>query len=313
MQSTTPKANKVRLSRVLKKQWVMMLMLLPATIYVLVFNYWPMTGIVMAFQSYTFRGGIYGSPWCGLSNFRYLTISGKLWSLTANTLLYNLAFLLVGIVLEVAFAIMLNELVGKRVKKVFQSLMFLPYFISWVVVGAIIFSLFNYEKGVVNHVLTLFGVNAVDIYNKPSYWPALLVAIRAWKLTGYGTVVYLAAVTGLDPNMFEAASIDGANVWQRIRHITLPSLMPTMMIMFLLGIGNVFRGDFGLFYQTVGTNSNLLSTTDIIDTYVFRSLTSNSDMGMTAAAGLYQSVLCFITITLVNSIVKRVEPDYALY
>ena len=290
-----------------------MLMLLPATVYVLVFNYWPMTGIVMAFQSYTFRGGIYGSPWCGLSSFRYLTISGKLWSLTANTLLYNLAFLLVGIVLEVAFAITLNELVGKRVKKIFQSLMFLPYFISWVVVGAIIFSLFNYEKGVVNHVLALFGIDAVDIYNNPDYWPVLLVAIRAWKLTGYGTVIYLAAVTGLDPSMFEAASIDGANVWQRIRHITLPALLPTMMIMFLLGIGNVFRGDFGLFYQTVGTNSNLLPKTDIIDTYVFRSLTSNSDMGMTAAAGLYQSVLCFITITLVNSVVKRVEPDYALY
>ena len=290
-----------------------MLMLLPATVYVLVFNYWPMTGIVMAFQSYTFRGGIYGSPWCGLSSFRYLTISGKLWSLTANTLLYNLAFLLVGIVLEVAFAITLNELVGKRVKKIFQSLMFLPYFISWVVVGAIIFSLFNYEKGVVNHVLALFGIDAVDIYNNPDYWPVLLVAIRAWKLTGYGTVIYLAAVTGLDPSMFEAASIDGANVWQRIRHITLPALLPTMMIMFLLGIGNVFRGDFGLFYQTVGTNSNLLPKTDIIDTYVFRSLTSNSDMGMTAAAGLYQSVLCFITITLVNSVVKRVEHDYALY
>lgn len=304
---------RIRLGRILKKQWVMMLMLLPATAYALIFSYWPMSGIVMAFQSYTFRGGIYRSPWNGLANFRYLWISGKLTELTLNTMLYNLAFLLVGLVLEVGFAVILNELAGKRMKKVCQSLMFLPYFISWVVVGAIMFSLFNFEKGVMNYVLELLGVAPVDIYNNPQCWPVLLVLVRAWKVTGYGMVVYLATITSLDQEMFEAASIDGASVWQRIRYITIPSLVPTMMIMFLLGVGNIFRGDFGLFYQTVGSNSNLLSTTDIIDTYVFRSLMSNSDMGMTAAAGLYQSVLCFVTISIVNWIVKKIEPNYALF
>ena len=210
-------------------------------------------------------------------------------------------------------AILLNELFSKVFKKVTQSLMFLPYFISWVVAGAIMYNIFNYEKGVFNHVVTMLGGTAFDLYNTPAAWPVVIIFLRIWKQTGYGSVVYLAAITGLDQEMFEAASIDGASAWQKIRYLTIPSLMPTMMILVLLGIGNIFRGDFGLFYQTVRSSALLQPTTDVIDTYVFRLLIDNGDIGVSAAASLYQSVLCFVTIMISNALVKRANPDYALY
>ena len=191
--------------------------------------------------------------------------------------------------------------------------MFLPYFISWVVAGAIMYNIFNYEKGVFNHVVTMLGGTAFDLYNTPAAWPVVIIFLRIWKQTGYGSVVYLAAITGLDQEMFEAASIDGASAWQKIRYLTIPSLMPTMMILVLLGIGNIFRGDFGLFYQTVRSSALLQPTTDVIDTYVFRLLIDNGDIGVSAAASLYQSVLCFVTIMISNALVKRANPDYALY
>lgn len=297
----------------LKKHWLLFVMLLPAIAYVLVFSYAPMTGLVLAFKRYQFRGGIYFSPWNGLQNFEALLISGKLGMATRNTLLYNIAFIALGVVFEMGSAILLNEIVFKRFKKVSQTLMFLPYFISWVVVSAIVYNVFNYERGVVNHVLTALGGDAFDLYNTPGAWPILLVLLKLWKQTGYGSVVYLAAITGLDQEMFEAATIDGANAWQKVRHITIPMLIPTMMILVLLGVGNIFRGDFGLFYQTVKSSAILQPVTEVIDTYVFKLLITDGNIGVSAAAGLYQSVLCFITINVCNYLVKRVQPDYALY
>ncbi|MEZ3446689.1 MAG: ABC transporter permease subunit [Lachnospiraceae bacterium] len=296
-----------------KKHWMLLAMLAPAVIYVIVFAYIPMTGIVLAFKNYQYAGGIYGSPWNGLDNFKALLVAGKLGQVTRNTLLYNIAFLTLGIVFEMGSAILLNELFGKVVKKVIQSFMFLPYFISWVVAAAIMYNIFNFERGVFNHVLNLFGAQSFDLYNTPGAWPPVLIFLKVWKQTGYGSVVYLAAITGIDQEMFEAASIDGASVWQKIRYITIPSLLPTMMILLLMGIGNIFRGDFGLFYQTVRSSALLQPVTDVIDTYVFRLLINNSDIGVSAAAGLYQSVLCFLTITVCNRLVKKVDPDYALY
>lgn len=297
----------------LKKHWLLFIMLIPAIAYVLVFSYAPMTGLVLAFKRYQFRGGIYFSPWNGLQNFEALLISGKLGMATRNTLLYNIAFIALGVVFEMGSAILLNEIVFKRFKKVSQTLMFLPYFISWVVVSAIVYNVFNYERGVVNHVLTALGGDAFDLYNTPGVWPILLVLLKLWKQTGYGSVVYLAAITGLDQEMFEAATIDGANAWQKVRHITIPMLIPTMMILVLLGVGNIFRGDFGLFYQTVKSSAILQPVTEVIDTYVFKLLITDGNIGVSAAAGLYQSVLCFITINVCNYLVKRVQPDYALY
>lgn len=175
------------------------------------------------------------------------------------------------------------------------------------------YNIFNYEKGVFNSILNMLGAQPFDLYNSPGAWPVILIFLKLWKQTGYGSVVYLAAITGLDQEMFEAASIDGANAWQKIRYITIPVLRPTMMILVLMGIGNIFRGDFGLFYQTVKSSAILQPVTDVIDTYVFRLLITNSDIGVSAAAGLYQSLLCFATITICNRLVKRANPDYALY
>ena len=303
----------LRIKREFRNNWLLFVMLIPAIVYVIIFAYWPMSGVVLAFKDFKTRLGIYGSPWVGLQNFKFLQISGKLGLLTRNTLLYNLAFIFLGVVLEMGFAIVLNEVVGRKFKKGLQTIMFLPYFISWVVVSAIMFNMFNYEKGTVNNLLSSLGASRFDLYNSGSSWPLTLIIINAWKKTGYGMVVYLAAITGLDQEIFEAASIDGANVWQKIRHITIPSLVPQMMILVLLALGNVFRGDFGMFYQTVKDNSNLLPYTDILDTYVYRSLMQTGDIGMSAAAGLYQSVLCFITICTANLLVKKLQPDYALF
>lgn len=299
--------------QVVKKHWMLLLMLLPAVLHVLVFSYLPMSGVVLAFKTYRYRDGIFGSPWVGLENFEFLLASGRLWPITRNTMLYNFTFLVVDNVCEVAFAIMLSEMMGKHYKKLMQTFMFMPYFVSWVVVKAVMYNLFNYEKGVVNNILGLLGMSPLNLYNMPNAWPPLLVFLKLWKSAGYGSVVYLAAVTGLDRSMYEAADIDGANTWQKIFRITVPSLVPTIIIMMLLGIGNIFRGDFGMFYQTVGDNARLLRVADVIDTYVFRALMDTSDIGMAAAGALYQSVLCFVTVIFFNRVVKWYEADYALF
>lgn len=292
---------------------LLLLMLLPALAYVIIFSYLPMTGIVLAFKKFNYQDGIFGSPWCGWNNFRFLIISNKLWPLTRNTLLYNFAFITVGMTLEVGFAIVINELGNKYFKKVFQSFMFLPYFISWVVVVAIVQAMFSYEFGFLNKLVEMMGFSRFNIYASAKPWPFLLVLFKAWKQTGYGTVVYLANITGMDQGIYEAAEIDGANIWQRIRHITIPCLVPTMIIMFLLAIGQIFRGDFGLFYQMVGNNAQLLETTDILDLFIYRALATTNDIGMSSAAGLYQSVLCFATIMTVNFTIKKIQPDYSLF
>jgi len=300
-------------SKVLRKHWLLLLMLLPAVIYVIIFCYVPMSGLVLAFEKYQYRGGIYNSPWIGFQNFKAIMIDGKLPGVTRNTILYNIAFIFLGVVFEMGSAILINELRNKYFKKAAQSMMFLPYFISWVVAGAIMYNIFNYERGIWNNVAVALGASRFDVYNTPSAWPFILVFLKLWKQTGYGSVVYLAAIAGMDQEMFEAADIDGASAWQKIRYITIPSLVPTMMVLVLMAIGNIFRGDFGLFYQTVKSSALLQPSTDIIDTYVFRLLINNANIGVSAAVGLYQSVLCFITIMICNKLVKIVNPDYALY
>ncbi|MCE5344428.1 MAG: ABC transporter permease subunit [Eubacteriales bacterium] len=289
------------------------LMLIPAILYAVIFFYLPMGGIVIAFKKYNYVKGIFGSDWVGLKNFKFLFSSNKLWFLTRNTLMYNLAFISLGIVVQVGFAVMINEIRLRRFKRTFQSFIFLPYFISWVVVAAMIQAMLGYEYGMVNRVLDVFGISRINLYMSADPWPVLLVLVQLWKTTGYGSIVYLASITGISQELYEAASIDGANLWQRIRHITLPGLKPTIIIMFLLALGQVFRGDFGLFYQMVGNNALLLPKTDILDLFVYRALASTSDLGMASAAGFYQSVLCFVTIMTVNGIIKKVQPEYSLF
>lgn len=288
-------------------------MLLPAVVYVITFSYIPMGGIIVAFKRFSFTKGFLGSPWCGLENFRFLFISDKLWPLMRNTLLYNIAFISVGIILEVGFAIIVNELGSKWFKKVFQSFMFLPFFISWVVVLAIVDAIFGYDSGIINNLLQSLGMERFNVYVNAAPWPFLLVFFKAWKQTGYGSIVYLAAITGMDQEIVDAAEIDGANIWQRIRYITIPSLKPTIIIMTLLAVGNIFRGDFGMFYQLIGNNSVLLEVGDILDLYIYRAMVSSSNLGMASAAGFYQSILCFFTILAANWMVRKYDPEYSLF
>lgn len=297
----------------LRSNRVYLLLLLPAVLYVLIFCYIPMGGVVIAFKNYNYSSGILGSAWVGMKNFRFLAISNKLWTLTRNTLAYNFVFITVGMFMEVSFAIIINEMRCKWFKKTFQSFMFLPFFISWVVATAVIQTLLDYDSGLITRLVESMGGNMVNIYTTASPWPYLLVFFRMWKGVGYGSIIYLSAISGIDQEMYEAAEIDGANSWQKVFRITVPNLVPTMVIMFLLAVGQIFRGDFGMFYQMVGNNGVLLETADILDLYVYRAMSSGTNLGMSAAAGLYQSVLCFATIMLVNFIVKKIQPDYTLF
>lgn len=297
----------------LKKNRVKWLMLVPSIIFFVLMCYIPMAGIVLAFKQYTYNGGIFGSPWVGFDNFQYFIQSGKLWTITRNTIAYNAVFLIVNNVLQITCAIILSELAGKFFKRFTQSVMFLPYFISWVVVGAFIYNLFNYEFGSVNTLLKAFNMEPIDVYSNETAWMLILVAVSAFKTLGYGTVLYLASIIGIDSEQFEAADIDGATKMQKIWHITLPGIRPTIIILFLLSIGTIMKGDFQMFYQVIGDNPMVLDATDVIDTYVVRSMLQLQEYGMTAAAGFYQSVFSFALILFANYVVRRVEKDYSLF
>lgn len=297
----------------LKRNRTLFLMILPAVLIVLVFSYIPLNGLVLAFKDFRYAKGIWGSPWNGFENFRFLFASGKGWQLTRNTILYNVVNLLISQGLALVVAIVLSEMRGRRFKKTTQSIIFLPYFISWIIVGAFVQNIFNYETGTLNNLLTSLGMEPINMYAIPTAWIIVIIFFNSWKWVGYNSVIYIAAVAGLDRECFEAADIDGANIWQKIRYITIPGIKPTLIIIFLLNLGKVLRGDFQMFYQIIGMNGQLYDITDVIDTYVFRSLLSGTDMGMTAAATLYQSVMCFVIINIANAVVKKIDPDYALF
>jgi len=295
------------------KNKVFLIMLIPAVVYVLIFAYIPMGGIILAFKKYTYAGGIFGSAWNGLNNFRFFFNSGKAWLVTRNTVLYNLLFIACNTVLQMAVAILLTEIKGGKFRKITQSLMFLPYFISWVVVSVIAFNILSYDFGFINVFLEKAGIGKVNFYDSGAYWPAILVFFGAWKSVGYGSVMYLAAIMSIDTDIYEAAAIDGAGPFRRIFSITIPLMMPTVMILFLLSIGGIFKGNFDMFYNLIGNNGALYKWTDVIDTFTFRALITNNDFGMSSAVGLYQSVLCFATVLLANRLVKLYNEDYSLF
>ncbi len=297
----------------LKSKKTLLFMIAPAVLYFLLFSYVPMAGIVLAFKQYRYDLGIMGSPWVGFDNFKFFFMTGDAFRVTRNTMLYNAAFILINNVLQIVVAILMAEIGSKLFRKTAQTLMFLPYFLSWVVVGAVAYNLFNYEHGTVNTLLRSLHIPELDIYTTPEYWKYILIFFSAWKAVGYGAVFYMASILSIDRETYEAAEIDGANVFQRIRYITLPSLRPTITILVLLAIGGIFRGDFGLFYQLVGNNGLLYQTTDVIDTYVYRSLLVNNEIGMSSAIGFYQSILCFATIMVTNFLVRKSDKENALF
>lgn len=297
----------------LKKNKVLFLMLLPILLFFLVNNYFPMVGIYYAFTRFDFAGGLFGSQFIGLKNFEFLFKSNVLWDITRNTVLYNLVFIFVSNIIQIVTAIMLERVTCKWFKKITQSLTFMPYFVSYVILSVLVYNLFNYEYGLVNTLLTALGLPPFDFYNTASVWPALVTIFYMWKWIGYGMVIYLATIVGISDEYYEAAELDGANVLEQIRYITLPLIKPTFIILLLFALGNIMKGQFELFYQMVGNNGNLYATTDIIDTYVYRSLMTDFDIGMGTAAGLYQSVFGFVLIVTVNFFVKRKSPEYALF
>ena len=292
---------------------VLELMCLPAIVFFFLFSYMPLPGIYVAFVNYNYQGGIFGSPFVGLRNFQFLAESGKLFELTKNTILYNLAFIILGNFLAIFVAILLNEMRSKWFKKVSQTMMFLPYFISQVLVGILVYNLLNYDYGFVNTILTKLGMEKWGPYSDPSVWPVLLVVIHLWQQTGYNSVVYFAAIMGIDSEIIEAARVDGANGFQKIRYIILPSLRPTLVILLLFAMGGIVRGNFGLFYNVIGTNSVLFPTTDIIETYVYRATTTDFNFSRASSVGLYQSIIGFAMVMFSNYVVKKIEPDYSLF
>lgn len=295
------------------KYRVLIMMCIPAIIFFFAFSYMPLPGIYVAFVKYNYRDGIFGSEFVGLRNFEFLWKSGKLLNLTKNTILYNLAFIVLGNLLAVFVAILLNEMRSKWFKKVSQTMMFLPYFISQVLVGILVYNLLNYDTGFVNSILSSLGLEKWGPYSDPNVWPVLLVIIYVWQQTGYNSVVYFAAIMGIDAETIEAARVDGANAFQKIRYIILPSLKPTVVILLLFALGGIVKGNFGLFYNIIGSNSLLYNTTDIIETFVYRATIVDFNFSTASAVGLYQSLIGFVIVMTVNFIVKKIEPDYSLF
>ena len=305
--------SRAQIGRVLWQNKTLILMCLPAIAFFFVFCYMPMPGMYIAFVKYNYRQGIFGSPFVGLKNFTFLFTSGQLSLLLRNTVLYNLAFIIIGNVLQVFFAILLNEVRCRVFKKTTQSLMFLPYFISDVLVSLLVYNLLNFDFGFISNLVRSMGGEMPKIYQNASAWPLVIILVNIWKGTGYGTVVYFAAITSMDTSMLEAAQIDGANGFQKIRYIILPTLKPTMVVLFLFAIGGILKGNFGLFYNLVGNNSVLFSTTDIIETYVYRSMMNSFNFAQSSAVGLFQSVVGFFIVLGANAFVKHLDPDYALF
>lgn len=298
----------------IKKDRAFLIMCVPTILYFLIFAYLPMPGIYVAFTNFNYAKGIFGSPFVGLDNLKFITMSGKLGLLIRNTVVYNLAFLITSHVLQITIAILLNEIRNKKFRKLSQSFLILPNFISYVLVGLFSFALFNSTNGILGDILEKFGKTDVSVYNMPSAWPAILVLVNLWKGAGYGSIVYFAALTGMDHEILEAAQVDGASTIQRIRYITLPSLKPTVIILVLLSIGGILRGNFDLFYNMIGSSNVLLhGSTDVLETYVFRAMTNNFQFSTAAAVSFVQSVFGFILVLTTNAIVKKIEPDYALF
>ncbi len=288
-------------------------MALPGLIYLLINNYLPMFGLGMAFQNVNFRKGMFGGDFVGLSNFEYLFSSSEAFTMFRNTIGYNLIFLVLGPVCGITVAIFLNNIRQKYASRVYQTLVLLPHLISYVVVSYLVYALLNPDAGLLNSLLGMFGVEKIKWYSEASYWPVILVLVNIWKSIGFSSIVYLSSIVGISGEYYEAANLDGASRWQQVKYITLPLLKPTVITMTILGLGSIFRSDFGLFYQVTLNQGALIPTTQTIDTYVFRGLMELGNLGMSAAAGFFQSVVGFITVITANAVIRKISKDNALF
>jgi ABC-type polysaccharide transport system, permease component len=297
-----------------KKYYMLYLMMLPGLVYLLINNYLPMLGIVIAFKNINFTKGILKSDWIGFENFEYLFKTSDAFDITRNTILYNFAFIIINLFVAISLAILLNEIKKRNLSRFFQSVILLPYLISMVIIGYLVFAMLSMETGFLNKtILPILGIDEVLWYSEPKYWPVILTLVNTWKNAGYLCVIYYAAIIGIDKEYYEAAIIDGASKWQQIKSITIPLITQVIIIMTLLQIGRIFYADFGLFYQVPLDAGTLQSTTNVIDTYVYRGLMNIGDIGMSSAAGVYQSVVGFILVFLSNLVVRKIDKDNALF
>ncbi|WP_425453528.1 ABC transporter permease [Paenibacillus prosopidis] len=298
----------------LKKYMPLILMTLPGILYLIINNYLPMFGIVIAFKDVNFSKGILGSEWIGFKNFEYLFKTSDAFIITRNTILYNTAFIIINLIVAVGIAILLNEIRNRFLSRFYQSIILLPHLISMVIVSYLAFALLSAETGFINKtILPMLGLNEISWYTESQYWPFILTVINVWKSAGFLCVVYLAAIIGIDQEYFEAATLDGASKWKQILLITIPLIMPVITMMTLLAIGRIFYSDFGLFYQVPLNAGALNSTTNVIDTYVYRGLMQLGDIGMSSAAGVYQSIVGFVLVLISNYVVRKINSDNALF
>lgn len=305
--------TKVKKKMYVKDNLQLLSLALPAIILLGLFSYWPMFGVILAFKDYKVPKGIWGSPWVGMKNFKFFFESQDAWRVTRNTLGLNFLFIIVGIVCGVLFALIMFEVKKARQVKVYQTISIIPSFLSWVAVGYIVYALLDPTKGVMNQILEFFGQEPIAWYSEPKYWPVILLISKIWQSVGLGSIIYYAALMGVDSELYEAAEIDGANKLQKTWYVSLPQIVPIIIIMGLLDVGKIFRADFGLFYNVTRDVGALYPTTDVIDTYVFRALMSQGNIGMSSAVGLFQSVVCFVTLMVTNAIVSKLSPDNALF
>ena len=298
----------------LKAYLPLYLMLIPGAAYLIINNYIPMTGIVIAFEQFNYAKGMWGSPFIGFKNFEFLFKTKDAWIITRNTLLYNVAFIVLGTLCAIAVAILLNEIHSARAKKLYQTTILVPFLISIVVVSYLVYAFLSSDSGFLNSsVLPLLGIEPISWYTSPQYWPVILIIVNIWKGLGYNCIIYYATLVGIDRGYYEAAVIDGANRWKQIIHITLPALKPTIITLTLMAIGKIFYSDFGLFYQVPMNSGPLINVTNTIDTYVYRGLMSLNNISMASAAGVYQSLIGFLLVLSANGIVRKLSADNALF
>lgn len=287
---------------------------IPGIVYMICNNYMPMFGIVIAFKNLSFRKGILGSDWCGFDNFKFLFASSDAWTITRNTILYNVVFIILTTALAVVIAILLNEVTSKFASRLYQSLILLPYLMSWVICSYLVYAMLSGETGLINNsILKPLGIDPISWYNTPKYWPFILTFVQLWKSLGYAMIIYFSSIVGISQDYFEAATLDGASKWQQIKNITLPLLKPTVITMFVLQIGRIFYSDFGLFYQIPMNSGTLYSVTRTIDVYVYNALMRNSDYGMSSAASVYQSIVGFVFIVAANALIRKTSKENALF
>ena len=298
-----------------KKTLSVYLLLLPALVYFLFNNYLPMAGIVIAFKNINYRLGIFNSPWCGFDNFKFLFNSGSAWLITRNTILYNLAFIVIGTIFPITVAILLNEVRNKIASKVYQTVILLPFLMSMVVVSYLVYAFLAGETGYINKsILPTLGIDAtINFYQESKYWPFILIFVNQWKSIGFNMILYYSNVIGISPDFYEAAQIDGATKWQQIKNITIPSLKPTVITLFILNVGRMFYSDFGLFYQIPKNSGLIYDVTQTIDTFVYNQLMNNNNIGMSSAAGFYQSIVGFILVIVANKIISKISPEDAMF